>query len=89
MRRWQGWYRHITLSLLAHAALVVLRKRENKTPPGLIALSVPELRKMLTRLVWPGHHGIEHALHWSSWRRRHQYRACQCHYRRRGFVPPS
>lgn len=25
---------------------------------------------------------------WSMWRRRHQYRAQQCHYRRRGGVPP-
>ena len=34
VRRWQGWYRHITLSLLAHAALVVLRKREKKNTVG-------------------------------------------------------
>ncbi|KVD76209.1 transposase [Burkholderia ubonensis] len=25
VRRWHGWYRHITLSLLAHAVLVALR----------------------------------------------------------------
>ncbi|MFM0362307.1 IS701 family transposase [Paraburkholderia sediminicola] len=32
MRRWQGWYRHITLALLAHAVLVILRVPEkNKT----------------------------------------------------------
>jgi len=30
VRRWQGWYRHITLSLLAHALLVALRGREKK-----------------------------------------------------------
>ena len=30
VRRWQGWYRHITLSLLAHAVLVVLRSAEEK-----------------------------------------------------------
>jgi len=30
VRRWQGWYRHITLSLLAHALLVALRAREKK-----------------------------------------------------------
>ena len=34
VRRWQGWYRHITLSLLAHAALVVLRKRQKKHTAG-------------------------------------------------------
>ena len=25
VRTWRGWYRHITLALLAHALLVVLR----------------------------------------------------------------
>ena len=31
VRHWQGWYRHITLSMLALAALTVLRAREKKT----------------------------------------------------------
>jgi len=30
VRRWQGWYRHITLALLAHAMLAVLRVRGKK-----------------------------------------------------------
>jgi len=30
VRRWQGWYRHITLSLMAHAVLVALRVKEKK-----------------------------------------------------------
>ncbi len=30
VRRWQGWYRHITLALLAHAALAVLRAGQKK-----------------------------------------------------------
>ncbi|MBD2815820.1 hypothetical protein ID850_13845, partial [Xenorhabdus sp. Flor] len=30
VRQWHSWYRHITLSLLAHAVLVVLRIREKK-----------------------------------------------------------
>jgi SRSO17 transposase len=30
VRRWQGWYRHITLSLLAHAVLVALRAQAQK-----------------------------------------------------------
>ncbi len=34
VRRWQGWYRHITLSLLAHAVLAVLRAREKKNTTG-------------------------------------------------------
>ena len=35
VRRWQGWYRHVTLSLLAHAVLVALRVAEKKKVPGL------------------------------------------------------
>ena len=31
VRHWQGWYRHITLSMLALAALTVLRAGEKKT----------------------------------------------------------
>jgi SRSO17 transposase len=31
VRHWQGWYRHITLSMLALAVLTVLRAREKKT----------------------------------------------------------
>jgi SRSO17 transposase len=30
VRHWQGWYRHITLAMLAHAVLVVLRARGEK-----------------------------------------------------------
>ena len=30
VRHWQGWYRHITLALLAHAVLVILRARGEK-----------------------------------------------------------
>ena len=33
VRHWQGWYRHITLSMLALAVLTVLRAKEKKTVP--------------------------------------------------------
>lgn len=32
VRHWQGWYRHITLAMLAHAVLSVLRARGEKKP---------------------------------------------------------
>jgi hypothetical protein len=41
----------------------------------------------MCRLLWRGAHSVEYVLTWSAWRRRHQYRAQQCHYRRRGCVP--
>jgi hypothetical protein len=35
VRSWQGWYRHITLALLAHAYLTVLRAQAGAAPePG-------------------------------------------------------
>jgi SRSO17 transposase len=33
VRSWQGWHRHITLAMLAHAVLVVLRARGEKNSP--------------------------------------------------------
>ncbi|WP_338861101.1 hypothetical protein [Xenorhabdus griffiniae] len=83
VRQWHSWYRHITLSLLAHAVLAVLRIREKKTPAGLVALSIPELRKLLSKLMEKTGEAVEQILHWSDWRRRHQYYAQQCHYCRR------
>ncbi|PRE88210.1 hypothetical protein C6Q13_11495 [Burkholderia gladioli] len=52
-------------------------------------LSVQEIRRLLCRLLWRGTYSVEYVLAWSTWRRRHQYRAQQCHYRRRGCVHPS
>ena len=34
VRHWQGWYRHITLSMLALAVVTVLRAGEKKNSPG-------------------------------------------------------
>jgi hypothetical protein len=61
---------------------------EKKTPVGQVPLSVPELRHLLAHLLWRGWHGIEHLLHWSEWRRRHQFHALLCHYRKRGSPLP-
>lgn len=63
VRHWHGWYRHITLAMLAHAVLAVLRSRGGKTLPGQVRLSVPEARHLLTRQLWRGWHGLEHFLH--------------------------
>ena len=29
VRKWDGWYRHITLAMLAHAYLAVVRQQAN------------------------------------------------------------
>ena len=92
VRRWDGWYRHITLAMLAHAYLTVIRhqvlepgeKGANFDPDAeLIPVTVPEVRRLLTRLVWRESPPPDFVLYWSWWRRRHQARAKQCHYKRR------
>ncbi|WP_323861509.1 hypothetical protein [Xenorhabdus doucetiae] len=44
-----------------------------KTPEGLIAPRVSELRKLLSKSVKKTGETIEQILHWSYWQRRHQY----------------
>ncbi|MFM0208368.1 hypothetical protein PQQ96_13245 [Paraburkholderia sediminicola] len=84
----EGWYRHITLALLAHAVLAALRAQD-KTAEGSLPFSVQEIRRPLCRLIWRTLHSIEHVMSLSMWRRRHQYRAQLRHYRRFGGVPPT
>jgi len=55
----------------------------------MVPLTVPEVRTLLLRLVWDRLAPAELAVAWSVWRRRHQYRARRCHYRRRGARPPN
>ena len=95
VRSWTGWHRHITLAMLAHAYLAVLRRvameKKSATEAGielalrldLLPHTVPELRRLLWRLVWARPPDPMHILAWSLWRRRHQQRAHRCHWRRR------
>jgi len=55
----------------------------------LIPLTVPEVRRLLCRLVWTRPRAREHVLAWSTWRRRHQRRAEISHYRRRTLTDTS
>jgi hypothetical protein len=94
VRRYQAWYRHVTLSMLAQAFLAVERARaaakvgtggaERAEPAEpLVALSVPEIRRLLCLLVWPPPAEPARVLGWSWWRRRHQARARRSHWQRR------
>jgi hypothetical protein len=49
----------------------------------LLPLTVPEIRRLLWRLVWAGAPEPGAVLARSRWRRRHQQRARRCHWRRR------
>ena len=95
VRRWPGWYRHITLALLAHAFLAVTRAQADQPRAGkgghgglngglgLLPLTVPEVRRLLVALVWTTPVQPGFVLAWSRWRRRHQARARRAHYQRR------
>jgi hypothetical protein len=45
--------------------------------PGMIPLTIPEIKHLLTALLRPCPPG--HAGHWLNWRRRHQARSRWCH----------
>lgn len=55
----------------------------------MIALTVPEVRNLLVRLVWAHVRKAEDVLAWSDWRRKHQHRARTSHYKRRKAKPPE
>ena len=85
VRRWTSWHRWTTLAMLAHAFLAVataIERDHTPAPPGLIALTVNEFRRLFDALHLAGKHTIDTLLAWSHWRRRHQARARDCHYRR-------
>ena len=86
VRRWPSWHRWTTLAMLAHAFLAVTTATErdhNPTPAGLIPLTVNEFRRLFDALLLTARHTITRLLAWSTWRRRHQARARDSHYRRR------
>ena len=85
VRRWKSWHRWTTLAMLAHAFLVVATAAERDTAPtpvGLITLTVNEFRRLFDALLLAANQTITSLLAWSRWRRQHQYRARQSHYRR-------
>jgi hypothetical protein len=64
VRSFIGWYRHITLVLLALAYLAGIcaterfstvhpTTSESATRPSTLALTIPEVRHLLARLIWP------------------------------------
>jgi hypothetical protein len=71
--------------MLVHAFLVVTTAAEREhspTPAGLIERTVNEFRRLFDALLLGVKHTIDTLLAWSRWRRRHQARAPECHYRR-------
>jgi len=71
--------------MLAHAFLAVataIERDHAPTPAAMIELTVNEFRGLFDALLLGHKHSIDTLLAWSRWRRRHQARARECHYRR-------
>ncbi|MBR7825202.1 IS701 family transposase [Actinospica sp. MGRD01-02] len=102
VRAYRAWKRHVTLVMAAYALLAVTAAKARAAHPapvlpendeqhapedcGMIALTVPELQRLLPVLLPEHNHGRTDrsvCLAWSTWRRRHQARARWHHYRRR------
>ena len=94
VRSFIGWYRHITLVLVALAFLTGICATERccTSPPApsafptrltVLPLTVPEARHLLARLIWPSPSSAYRVLAWSWWRRSHQSRASYYHTKRR------
>ncbi|MFD3874272.1 IS701 family transposase [Streptomyces sp. NPDC058623] len=85
VRRFVSWTRWVTLAMLAHAFLAVVRADEHDRaadPAVLIPLSCNEVQRLFIAIVVQSVHNTAHRLAWSNWRRRHQARSQTSHYRR-------
>lgn len=82
VRRWEAWYRVVTLCQQAHAYFVVLRLRARPADGDgdtyveaseldLLPLTVPEVRRLVLALAGAAEQRA-FRLSWSRWRRRHQ-----------------
>jgi SRSO17 transposase len=83
LRRYPSWIRWVTLAMLAHAFLAVVRADEHTrpAPDGLVPLSCNEIQRLFLTLVVQPIRDAAHRLAWSDWRRRHQARSRTSHYR--------
>lgn len=91
VRSLTGWYRHITLVMLAYAFLVSIRVHDKSHLPAnappeqaestqpLLPITTSEVCHLLARLFFPPPSHATFIQAWSWWRRRHESRASQCH----------
>jgi SRSO17 transposase len=90
VRYWHSWYRHITLSMMAHTWLVSVRRKaatQNAgSEPFLAELTVPEVRRLLDVALPLPPHSPELRLAWSDWRRAKRQQARRSHYRHQAML---
>jgi SRSO17 transposase len=86
--RWKSWHRWTAICLLAYLYLAVTvavqrpHEASHDLDARLIPITIPELLRLLRdSVIPPPRRDRAHRLHWSAWRRRHQYRARQAHQR--------
>jgi hypothetical protein len=87
---WTSWQRWTVLCMLAMAFLAVVTTAERDRTPtsdGMIPYTLNEIRLFDALTIGPATRTHDHILHRSSWRRRHQATARECHYRRRSKHP--
>lgn len=85
VRRYPSWARWVTLAMLAHAFLAVVRADESAhrpAPDDLIPLTCNEIQRLFITVAVRPDHGPAYRLSWSAWRRRHQARSRASHCRR-------
>ena len=85
LRRYSSWSRWVTLAMLAHAFLAVVRAEEHPhrpDPDELIPLTCNEIQHLFIALVVEPLSIGAHYVSWSEWRRRHQARSSTSHCRR-------
>lgn len=94
VRDFTAWYRHVTLVLVALAYLAGMcamtsgsmapaTSSESGRNPVVLPLTVPEVRHLLGRLIWPAPSNTKGVLAWSWWRRCHHRCASYYHAKRR------
>jgi hypothetical protein len=84
VRTWTSWHRWTILAILAAAflTLAAAAARASPAPDGQTPLTRNEIARLLTACVNRPAPSITRCLHWSRWRRQHQYRSRLCHYQR-------
>jgi SRSO17 transposase len=67
VRRWTAWHRHVTLALLAHAYLTVMRATLPLPAADMVPVSVAELRRLREVLTYTEVER-QYQFSWSRWR---------------------